>query len=339
MERIKIGQIGVCHEHAEGKINSLRLLPDVFEIVGVVDDRKSPSAKFAGSNLKPYEGLKWLTEDELFSTPGLQAVTVETPNLDLVPTAMRCMERNLPIHMDKPGGEDLAPFKKLLDGCKERGLPFQMGYMFRGNPAMQWCLKAARNGWLGEIIEVQANMSHDYGGEEYQQYIGNFQGGILFNLGCHLIDFVVALLGRPQNIISVLKSAPGYPDSIKNNGLCILEYPHATATLRACSKEVGGLERRRLKICGTKGSIELCPLERFDGQPLLMQLILKEDTPEYPAGTHTVDFGVRADRYVAQLQELAEMIRGNVTNPYSCEHDLLVQDVVLSASGYTTWRP
>jgi predicted dehydrogenase len=135
--------------------NSLRLLPDVFEIVGVVDDRDSPSAKFAGSNLKPYEGLKWLTEDELFHTPGLQAVTVETPNFDLVPTALRCMEHNLPMHMDKPGGENLALFQQLLDSCKARGLPFQMGYMFRGNPAMQWCLKAVRNGWLGVATSLK----------------------------------------------------------------------------------------------------------------------------------------------------------------------------------------
>ena len=132
-------------------------MPDVFEIVGVVDDRESAAAKFAGGDLKPYEGLKWLSEEELFNTPGLQAVTVETPNLDLVPAALRCMERNLAIHMDKPGGEDLELFALLRKGCEERKLPFQMGYMFRGNPAMQWCLKAVHNGWLGEIFEVQGS--------------------------------------------------------------------------------------------------------------------------------------------------------------------------------------
>ena len=33
MEKIKVAQIGVCHEHASGKINSLRRLADVYEIV------------------------------------------------------------------------------------------------------------------------------------------------------------------------------------------------------------------------------------------------------------------------------------------------------------------
>ena len=163
MKRIKIGQIGVCHEHAAGKIQALRLRPDVFELVGVVDDRASAAAKFAGSDLKPFEGLPWLTEEALFATPGLQAVTIETPNGDLVPTALRCLEHGLAMHMDKPGGEALDLFARLRRGCEARKLPFQMGYMFRHNPAMQWCVRAVRQGWLGDVFEIQAGMSHDYG--------------------------------------------------------------------------------------------------------------------------------------------------------------------------------
>ena len=338
MKKIKIGQIGVCHEHASGKINTLRKMPDVFEIVGIADDRTSSAAKFAGSDLTPYEGLKWMTEEELFNCPGLQAVTVETPNTDLVPTAIRCMERNLAMHMDKPGGEELELFGKLIKGCKERNLPFQMGYMFRNNPAMQWCLKAMRQGWLGEIFEVQASMSHNYGDDPYQQYLGNFRGGIMFNLGCHFADLIVAMLGRPTEISPFLKSTPGLSDNIKNNCLTLLEYPHATVTLRACSSEFDGLNRRRFKVCGTKGSVELCPLERFDGQPLQMRLSLCEGNEEYAVGTHMLDFGIKRDRYEEQLLEFAKIINGEMANPYTYEHDYLVQEVVLAASGYTKWK-
>ncbi|MBN2713357.1 MAG: Gfo/Idh/MocA family oxidoreductase [Planctomycetes bacterium] len=339
MDRIKIGQIGICHEHASGKIEALRKLPEVFEIVGVVNDSATQTAKrISGDNLGPYEGLNFMSEEELFSIPGLQAVTVETPNGDLVPTALRCMERNLAMHMDKPGGEDLALFGKLLDGCKARKLPFQMGYMFRTNPAMLWCIKAVREGWLGEIFEVQADMSHDYGGEDYQSYIGSFPGGIMFNLGCHLIDYVVSLMGKPSRITPILKSVAGYDESIRNNCLSILEYPHATVTLRACSRKFQGLEKRLLKICGTKGTVDLSPLELFDGRPLLMQLTLAEGNSEYPAGSHTIDFGIRHNRYEDQLLELARIIRGEEENPYTYEHDYLVQNVVLAASGYTKWE-
>jgi predicted dehydrogenase len=338
MEKIKIGQIGVCHEHASGKMKTLRLRPDLFEIVGVADDRASTAAKFAGSDLDPYEGLPLMSEDELFRIPGLEAVAVEVPNLDLVATASRCLDHNLPIHMDKPGGDDMAAFERLRRGYEDRNLPFQMGYMFRGNPAVKWIQNAVAKGWLGDIFEIQASMSHNYGGDAYQDYLGKFPGGIMFNLGCHLIDLVLPLLGRPTGVVPFLKSAPHQPEHIKNNCVSILEYPHASVTLRACSMEIDGLARRRLKICGTKGSIDLCPLERFDGKPLLMDLVLREDTAEYAAGSHTVDFGVVRDRYESELYDFARFIRGELTNPYTYEHDCLVEEVLLAASGYTKWK-
>ena len=41
MKKIKIGQIGIRHEHAAGKIATLKNLPEVYEIVGVVDDSET----------------------------------------------------------------------------------------------------------------------------------------------------------------------------------------------------------------------------------------------------------------------------------------------------------
>lgn len=337
-QRIKIGQIGIGHEHAAGKLDALKQLPDVYEIVGIVDDRHTTAARFAGDDLKPYEGLRWMTEEELFDTPGLQAVVVETPNSDLVPTALRCMERNLAMHMDKPGGEDLDLFAKLLDGCKERNLPFQMGYMFRNNPAVQLCQKAVREGWLGDIFQVHADMSHTYGGEAYQRYLSNFKGGIMFNLGCHHFDLIVSMLGRPEKITPFLKSTPGAVNGAKNNCLAVLEYPHAVASVRACGLVVGGINRRRFKICGSKGTIEWSPLERFDGKPLEMQLSLLEGNEEYSAGSHVVNLGIKRNRYTDQLSELARIIRGGMKNPYTYEHDYLTQEVTLAAAGYTEWH-
>ena len=90
MKRIKIGQIGVCHEHAAGKIQALRLRPDVFELVGVVDDRASAAAKFAGSDLKTVyitdpgsKALYRMRSDvpglKLFCSPGSASTMLSAP--------------------------------------------------------------------------------------------------------------------------------------------------------------------------------------------------------------------------------------------------------------------
>ena len=160
----------------------------------------------------------------------------------------------------------------------------------------------------------------------------------MFNLGCHLIDVTVAILGRPDNVTPFLKSAPGSPENSMNNCLAVFEYPHTHVMLHACSREADGLRHRRFKLCGTKGTVELYPLERFDGKPLTMRLTLLEGNQEYSAGTHMVDFGVQHDRYRGQLLELAQLINGEIGSPsYTYEHDNLVQEVVLAASGRNEW--
>ena len=340
MEKIRIIQIGICHEHAQGKFTTLKKMSDVFEIVGYVDERdfcKTPRLHdFFNENF--YADYRKLTLEEALNCPGLEAVTVEVPNKDLVPVALQCMERGIPMHMDKPAGEDLALYKKLLDGCKAKNLPFQMGFMFRGNPAFQFCIRAIRNKLIGDVFEIEADMNHCYGTDDYQEYLGKFPGGIMFNLGCHLIDFVVAAMGRPENVTPFLRSAPGYPDSIRNNCLAVLEYPHALVTLRSCSKDVKNTGGRAMRIEGTNGSIKFSPVERFDGKGVEIHLQLKQDAGDFPAGTHTLVFPPQRDRYEVQLLELARAIREKTVCSYSCEHDYLVHEVTLAASNYIQWR-
>lgn len=355
--KIKIGQIGVTHSHAGARLRTLKKMADTYEVVGLVDDRSSKAARFEELDMTPFEGddIKWMTEKQLFETPGLQAVIVETANTDLVPTAMRCMERGLAIAMDKPGGENLKLFGKLLKGCKQKNLPFQMGYMLRTNPAIQFIQKAVRENWLGDIYEIQAGMSHNYRGEAYQRYFGQYKGGNMFILGCHHIDWIVSLIGRPKKVTPFLGSTAGALPGVKNNCRAVLEYPQALVAIHVSDMEVEGDANRRVKVCGTKGVIELRRLENFDGSTrkrmetdtppatkpgdpdwtgLSLELRLKEPAGGYAKGNHVVEFPPQSDRYEAQLLEFAQMVKGQVTSPYSFEHDYLAQEVLLAACGY-----
>ncbi len=333
MNRVKVGQIGVRHEHASGKMEVLRRLTDTFDFVGLVVEEGAPEA-----NQQVYDGLERMTEEQLFSIPGLQAIAVETDMKELVPTAMRCMERGLHMHLDKPGGEALEPFRELLDGCRARGLALQMGYMYRTNPAIQLCFRAVREGWLGEVFEVHIVMSR-WDDDNYRRFLARFPGGAMFNFGSHLIDLVIAMLGRPDNVVSFQKSTRD--DGLKDNGLAVLEYPRATVTVRAAIAEVDGMRHRRMIVCGTKGTAEVYPLEhpggRYDLDPLYVRLTLLEDNAEYAAGTHRVDAGVMNQRYDGQLLEWARVITGEIADPYTYDHDLVVQETLLAAAGYTTW--
>ena len=335
MKKIRIGQIGIGHNHASEKMSAFRRLTDCYEVVGVVEPDELWWQQ--RGNFKEYQGIPRLTEEELFATPGLEAVAVETDGFELLETARKCVDRNLHIHMDKPGGEKLEPFRELLNEFRRKHLTIQLGYMYRNNPAIQYCFNAVKKGWLGEIFEVHAVMNrYDGNNENYRRWLAQFRGGAVYIFAGHLIDLVVALLGRPLRVTPYLTKTRN--DNLYDTGVTVLEYPRAVATVRTGVTEVDGMKHRRLIVCGTKGSIEICPLEqpadRYRLDPLHLRLTLLEGNEEFEAGTHIVDVGVMNGRYDNQLIELAKIIRGEMENPYPVNHELIVQESLLRASGW-----
>ena len=87
-----------------------------------------------------------------------------------------------------------------------------------------------------------------------------------------------------------------------------------------------------MRVVGTRGRLDLEPLERFDGQPLEVQLRLEESGGGYSPGSHTVRFPPQTDRYATQLTEWARMIRGEIEPAYTFQHDLLVHEITLAAT-------
>ena len=331
-KKVRVVQWGMCHEHADGKFKSVKKLPDDFELVGIIDDRESKTPR-EDRNFKVFDGVPRMTPEQLWADKSIQCVFVEVTNDDLIPIAWKVAKHGLAMHLDKPCGQNLKKFEALMDFCKARGIPVQIGYMFRVNPAIKFATKAVKEGWLGDIISVEADMYHDYGSKNYNAYIASFKGGIMYNLGCHLVDFILPMMpGMPSKAHVVRLPAPGDPDNAGTNCVSVLEWPHATVTVR--SSRHAACSNRWLRIQGTKGAIDLRPIERFDGKPTTLELRLKEAVGGYKKGTQTVDCGVQKDRYADQLKELADIIRGKAPNPAGqYEHDVAVHKVTLMACG------
>jgi predicted dehydrogenase len=155
--RIKIGQIGTGHEHASAKMSTFRKLSDHYEVVGIAE----PDAALRKSreNDPAYRDLRWMTEEELLGVEGLQAVAVEVSSADarIMEITGRCIEAGMHVHLDKPGGESFSAFKRVLDEAGRRKLAVQLGYMYRNNPAVQFCQRAVREGWLGRCSRSTAS--------------------------------------------------------------------------------------------------------------------------------------------------------------------------------------
>ena len=155
MRKIKIGQIGIGHNHGEAKMLAVRKFPELFEIVGYAEVNE---AWIERRGAKPgYEGLPRMSVEEVIAKS--DAILVESDVWDLTKYAQMCIDAGKHIHMDKPASGTLEEFKHLLDTAKEKDLGVQMGYMYRYNPAVLKCLEYIKNGNIGEIYAINAEMS------------------------------------------------------------------------------------------------------------------------------------------------------------------------------------
>ncbi len=321
--RIKIGQLGSGHSHASGKLAAIRKLSDDFELVGVAQPREAAGSPIPDSG--SYRGVKQLSEEQLLATPGLEAVAIETEVPYLVAVAKRAVQAGCHIHHDKPGGVTLSDFRELLGLAKNRGLTVQMGYMLRYNPAFQFMYRAVREGWLGEIMEVDGMMGK-MASASLRRELARYPGGGMFELACHMVDSIVHVMGKPAKVHAFVRRTQG--DGVGDNQLAVLEYENATATIRCNHRDPHGFPRRRFQIAGDKGTIEIRPIE-----PGKLTLSLGESHGGFDRGTHVVKLPIGSGRYDGEFADLARVVRGKAKLAWSYEHDLAVQETVLRASG------
>ncbi len=328
MKKIRIGQIGIGHNHAEARLLAVRKFPELFEVVGFAEENEEWIEKRGG--LRGYAGLTRMSVDELLQK--CDAVLVESDVWDLTKYAKRCIDAGKHISMDKPASGTLEEWKALLDSAEAQKLVVQMGYMYRYNEAIIKCLEHIKNGDLGEIYSINAEMS-TFHKPDYKQWLTNFKGGIMYILGSHLVDLIVYILGEPKKITSFLKHTGLDGIDFEDNNLAVLEYEKALARVFVSSVEVNGFGRRQFVVSGSKGTVNIMPLERkctmtYSDIPIT-QGKCYEDMKQFIE----VKDDSASGRYDDMMKDFYAYVMGTKKNPYTYEHDYKVQKVLCHIIG------
>lgn len=326
--KIKIGQIGTGHSHAGGKLAAIRSLSDRWELVGVAEPDEARRSRAAKSEI--YSGVAWLDEATLLAVPEVKAVAIETPIPELCAAASRALAAGKHIHLDKPGALEHDEFVKMRRDAEQRGLTVQMGYMLRYNPAFSLLFRAAKEGWFGEILEIDCAMGK-LAPEGMRRELAATPGGGMFELACHIIDAALTVLGKPEKVHAFAKRSSPTVDSFADDQLAVLEYPKATVTVRCNHADPFGGPHRRFQVVGTKGAMEITPLE--SGRCTLR---LSEPHDTYKKGEQTLALAVPKGRYDEEFIDLARVVRGEKPLAWSADHDIGVHETVLRAAG--VWK-
>jgi predicted dehydrogenase len=325
---MRAAQLGTRHGHALGKWRAL-VGSDEVELVGLWEP--DPAARARAQALAGYAGAPWLDSlEELLADPSLEAVAVEGRNHESLAMAEAAVAAGKHLWLDKPAGDDWLRFAALVETAERRGLVVQLGYMFRYQPGFQQITAWAKSGLLGEIFSVRAHMSTcvDLAARRAQS---RHPGGILYDLGGHMFDQIVWLLGRPTRVTSVLRNdaTPELPD-YRDNTLAALEFDRALATVDIAAMEPRPMARR-FEVYGTRGS---AITEPFDPGKTL-RLVLAEPAEDLAVGEHVFDLPrvERQQMYERELAAFVATVRGRQPPDRPLSHELLVQETLLRATG------
>lgn len=318
VRRLPLAFLGTGYSHFEGKYRVAMESPD-FEVIGACSDEDPVPGRI-------HPAPRRISFDELAARS--EVVVVESEVRRHAADARRALEAGKHVHLEKPPADTLSEFDALLELAARQRRQLQVGYMWRHNPGMIALLDAARAGALGEVFLVRASMNTLVGPEERKRW-AHFPGGAMFEQGCHLVDVVVRLLGRPTRVTPFLQRLGQPADNLADNTVAILEFSRALAIITSAPRQPEAGPHRFVEIVGTRGSGRLQPIE-----PSRLTLDLSQSGGDYPAGRHEVALP-QYRRYEGDLAALASAIRGQKALPASQETERLVQETVLRACGMT----
>lgn len=337
MKKIRIAQIGIGHDHAQGIMDTLRAYPDVFELAGVAvpeEEKEEFSYRLeGGKDWRCYVGVPVLSVEQVLADASIVAVTVETEEVHLVKYATLAAQHGKHIHMDKPGSLDADAFEELARVAKRGALVFHMGYMYRYNPFVIELFAEADRGALGRILSVEAEMNCTHVPDK-RAWLSRFPGGMMFYLGCHMVDFIYRLQGMPEEIIP-LNTKTGVADvDSEDFGFAVLRYPHGVSVAKSNAWQVGGFPRRSLVVIAEKKTVVLQPLELL-GCGIPGKQSSRRTVYDVPTWEHfgTTETAAPFARYDDMMNAFAAFVRGERENPYSYEYEVTLFRIFMRACG------
>jgi len=137
--------------------------------------------------------------EKALADPKVKAVILTTPHSLHEQQVLAAAAAGKQIFCEKPLSLTAASARRMIEACRTKGLVMGLGHERRWEPAMLRLREIVAAGELGEILHVEANMSHDkfapltadnWRGSKKDAPAAGWTG-----MGVHLSDMMISLIG------------------------------------------------------------------------------------------------------------------------------------------------
>jgi predicted dehydrogenase len=188
---------------------------------------------------------------------GPDLVVIATPHASHVELASQALEHGVAVVVDKPVGVDGADARRLADVATRTGTPVTVFHNRRWDSDFRTVADLADQGRLGEIHTIESTVDRwrplPKPGSWRERAPVADGGGILLDLGPHLVDQAVRIAGPVVAVHATLRRLR--PDVMAEDDFTVrLEHASGTHSVLA-SNPLAATARPRFRIMGTGGAV------------------------------------------------------------------------------------
>ncbi len=200
MDKVKIGIIGnggICKgAHIDGYLKDDRV--EIVALCDIIEERSQYLKDTYFPNAKVYTDYKELLKDE-----NIDAVDICTPNYLHSIIAVAAFEAGKHVFCEKPDAVDVTEVLKMKEASEKSGKILMVMRNNRFVDASQYAKKYITDGKMGEIYAGRCGWQRRRGIPGKGGWFttkAQSGGGPLIDLGVHMIDLAIWLMGNPTPV-------------------------------------------------------------------------------------------------------------------------------------------
>jgi len=243
---IRVGLVGFG---MAGRVFHAPLISSVdgLELAAVVERSTNNAAE-------RYPGITtYRSVEELLADASIKLVVVATPNSTHFPIAMRALEAAKSVVVDKPvalNADEIGQLSGLAGGI---GLQFFPFHNRRFDNDFLTIRKLIGEHTLGRLVHFESNFDRWRPGLSTRAWKEETdEGGILYDLGTHIVDQVLTLFGQPATVgAEILRERDGEGS---NDSITIRLHYLTGFSVTLGANCLSSLARPRFHLRGTRGN-------------------------------------------------------------------------------------
>jgi predicted dehydrogenase len=254
---------------------------DGLEVAGIVTSNAQRQAQAREDH--PY-ALVTARMDELWEA--IDLLVIATPNRAHVPLALEAVDHGVAVVVDKPLAVSAAEAEQLIEAAERAGVPLTVFQNRRFDGDFLTLSRLVNDGLLGTVHRFESRFERfapEVGDGWRELPAADEGGGLLLDLGAHLVDQAAQLFGRPLSVYAEIdRRRPGA--QVEDDIFLALEHPGGVRS-HLWMSAVAPLRGPRFRVSGSVAGFACDGLD--PQEPQLIQGLRPGDAGygERPPGT------------------------------------------------------